>query len=186
MSREDNWQFKFSQICQDIRDIKSNSYSSNKINNWKMTITPTQLGSTSILDNHKPPDPYNYGEGEKDDTYSPYKPVQDQTKDYNSDNQANCETPISGKSSTPPPHILYAAEVPCSISNSKKSAMAALFNLSKCREGRHRCPERVALTERYLGVWRCGPDWGGRGGGVSKGRLQPAGDGGGGGGRRTP
>src|SRR6202034_1722377 len=103
VSREDNWQSKFSQICQDIRDIQSNSYSSNKINNWKMTITPTQLGSTSILDNHKPPDHYNYGEGEKDDTYSPYKPVQDQTKDYNSDNQANCETPISCKSSAPPP-----------------------------------------------------------------------------------
>src|SRR6202789_3552894 len=68
-----------------------------------MIITPTQLGSTSILDNHKPPDPYNYGEGEKDDTYSPYKPVQDQTKDYNSDNQANCGKPISYRSSTPPP-----------------------------------------------------------------------------------
>src|ERR1700728_3003137 len=103
LSREDNWQSKFSQICQDIRDIKSNNYSSNKINNWKMTITSTQLGSTSILDHHMPPDPYNCGEGEKDDTYSPCKPVQDQTKGYNSDNQANCGTRISCKSSTPLP-----------------------------------------------------------------------------------
>ena len=55
VSRGNNWQLKFSQICQDIRDIKSNNYSSEKINNQKMTITSTQLGSTSILDNHKLP-----------------------------------------------------------------------------------------------------------------------------------
>ena len=49
-----------------------------------MTITSTQLGSTSILDNHKPLDSYNYVMGEQDDTCSQYKPLLDRTKDYNS------------------------------------------------------------------------------------------------------
>ena len=68
-----------------------------------MTITPTQLGSTSILDNHKLLDFYNYGEDERDDTYSQYRPLQGQTMDYNSDNQENCEIPLSGIMPTPPP-----------------------------------------------------------------------------------
>ena len=75
LSREDNWQLKFTQICQAIRDIKSNRYSSDKINNRKMTITSTQLGSTSILDNHKLPGSYNYVMGEQDDICSQYKPL---------------------------------------------------------------------------------------------------------------
>ena len=103
MSQENDWQLKFSQICQDIRDIKSNSYSSEKINNRKMTITSTQLGSTSILDNHKLPGSYNCVMDEQDDTYSQYKPLLDWTKDYNSDTQANCEIPLSGIMLTPPP-----------------------------------------------------------------------------------
>ena len=55
-----------------------------------MTITSTQLGSTSILDNHKPQDSYSYVRDEKDDTYSQYKPSPDWTKDYNLDSQVNC------------------------------------------------------------------------------------------------
>ena len=68
-----------------------------------MTITSTQLGSTSILDNHKPPRSYSYVMGEQDDTYSQYKPLLDQTKDYNSDSQENCEIPLSGTKLAPPP-----------------------------------------------------------------------------------
>ena len=68
-----------------------------------MTITPTQLGSTSILDNHKPPDSYSYVMGEQDDTCSQYKPLLGRTKDYNSDIQENCEIPLSGTMPTPPP-----------------------------------------------------------------------------------
>ena len=68
-----------------------------------MTITSTQLGSTSILDNHKPPDSYSYVMDEQDDTCSQYKPLRDRTKDYNSDNQENCEIPLSGIMPTPPP-----------------------------------------------------------------------------------
>ena len=81
VSQEDNWQFKSTQICQDICDIKSNSYFPNKINNWKMTITPTQLGSTSILDNHKLPGSYSYVMDEQGDICSQYKPLLDRTKD---------------------------------------------------------------------------------------------------------
>ena len=103
LSPEDNWQLKFTQINQDICDIKSNSYSSDKINNWKMTITSTQLGSTSILDNHKLPDFYNCVMGEQGDTCSQDKPLQDQTKDYNSDSQANCGILLSSTVPTPPP-----------------------------------------------------------------------------------
>ena len=103
LSREDNWQLKFTKICQDIRDIKSNSYSSNEINNRKMTITSTELGSTSILDNHKLLGSYSYEEGEKDNIYSQYRPAQDLTKDYNSGNQANCGIPLSCTKPAPPP-----------------------------------------------------------------------------------
>ena len=101
--REDNWQLKFTQIYQDICDIKSKSYSSNKINNQKMTIMSTQLGSTSILDNHKLPGSYSYVKGEQDDTYSQYKPLLDRTKDHNLDSQANCEIPLFSTRPTPPP-----------------------------------------------------------------------------------
>ena len=68
-----------------------------------MTITSTQLGSTSILDNHGPQDSYKNVKDEQDDTCSQYKPLQGQTKDYNLDNQANCEIPLSGTKPTPPP-----------------------------------------------------------------------------------
>ena len=61
-----------------------------------MTITSTQLGSTSILDNHKPQDSCKHVKGEQDDTCSQYKPPQDPTKDYNLDNQANYEKSLSG------------------------------------------------------------------------------------------
>ena len=68
-----------------------------------MTITPTQLGSTSILDNHKPPDSYSYVMDEQDGTCSQYKPLLDRTKDYNSDTQESCEIPLSGITPIPPP-----------------------------------------------------------------------------------
>ena len=68
-----------------------------------MTIISTQLGSTSILDNHKPPGSYSYVKDEQDGTYSQYKPLLDWTKDYNSDSQANCETPSPCTRPTPPP-----------------------------------------------------------------------------------
>ena len=103
MSREDNWQLKFTQICQDIRDIKSDNYSAEKINNRKMTIISTQLGSTSILDNHKLPGSYNCVMDEQDDICSQYKPLQDRTRDYSLDTQASCGIPLSGTMPTPPP-----------------------------------------------------------------------------------
>ena len=40
VSQSNNWQTKFTQIYQDIHDIKSNNYSE-KENNWKLTIMPT-------------------------------------------------------------------------------------------------------------------------------------------------
>ena len=46
---------------------------------------------------------YSYVMGEQDDTYSQYKPLLDRTKDYNSDNQANCGILLSGTTPTPPP-----------------------------------------------------------------------------------
>ena len=49
-----------------------------------MTIMPTQLGSNSIINNHKPQD-YNKSEGDdQDDTCSSYKPSLEITKDCNS------------------------------------------------------------------------------------------------------
>ena len=68
-----------------------------------MTITSTQLESTSILDNHKPPGSYSCAMGEQDDTCSQYKPLQDRTKDYNLDSQANYEIPLFGTMPSPPP-----------------------------------------------------------------------------------
>ena len=70
-----------------------------------MTIMSTQLGSTSILDNHKLQDSYNYVMGEQDDTCSQYKQLQDRTKGYNSDNQVNCEILLSDTMPTPLPTL---------------------------------------------------------------------------------
>ena len=67
-----------------------------------MTITPTQLESTSNLDNHKLLD-CNRNEGDDQDaSYSPYKPSLETTKGHNSHNQTNCDVPICGASLTPP------------------------------------------------------------------------------------
>ena len=119
LSQENNWQFKFSQICQDIRDIKSNNNSSSEINNQKMTITPTQLGSTSILSNHKLQDSYNYVKDEQDDTCSPYKPLPDPTKVHNSGSPGNCERSLSYTMTTPLPEVLLLPSYPAPVPSSK-------------------------------------------------------------------
>ena len=84
VSQPDNWQTKFTRICQDIRDIKSKYYlKENKIR--KMTITPTDFRSTKVLDNHMPLD-YNKNEvDDQDASDSPYKPLPERTKGHNSD-----------------------------------------------------------------------------------------------------
>ena len=62
LSRPDSWQTKFTHICQDICDIKSDSYSRhNKIQ--RMTSMSTNSSSTKVLDNHTPPD-YNRSGGD--------------------------------------------------------------------------------------------------------------------------
>ena len=76
---------QFLGLCQDICEIKSNNYLE-MINMQKMTITPTQLESTSYLDNHKP-HVCNKSEGDdQGDTCSPYKPSLEMTMGCNSDN----------------------------------------------------------------------------------------------------
>ena len=79
LSQPDNWQAKFTRICQDIRDIKSNKFSkNNKIR--EMTITPTNSRSTKVLDNHKP---LGYDKSEGDDlgaSDSPYTPSLERTR----------------------------------------------------------------------------------------------------------
>jgi hypothetical protein len=85
LSRSDIWQTKFSQICQDIRDIKPNSIS-NKINTRKLTITSTQTGSTNLLDNHKLLDCDTNEGDDQDESCYPYKPSLGMTKGRNTDN----------------------------------------------------------------------------------------------------
>ena len=63
----------------------------------------TQLGSTSILDNHKLQD-CDMSEGDdQDDTCSSYKPSPEMTKGCNSDSQTYCDSPLCGELPTPPP-----------------------------------------------------------------------------------
>ena len=101
MSQSDNWQTKFTRICQDISDIKSNNYSKqNKIR--EMTITPTNFRSTRVLDNHKLQGSYRKGEDDQDASDSLYKPLWEKTKHHNSDTQIGCDAPKYDASPTPP------------------------------------------------------------------------------------
>ena len=101
VSRSDNWQNKFTQICQDIRDIKSNKFSRIN-NNWKMTITPTQLESTRTLGNHKLQD-YSKNVGDDQDaSCSPYTPSLEMTRGCSSRTRTNCAAPLYDASPTHP------------------------------------------------------------------------------------
>ena len=84
-----------------------------------MTIMSTQLGSTSILDNYKPQDSYNYVEGEQDDTYSLYKPPLDLPRVHNSDNPENCGKSLSYTMITPLPEVLLLPSYPAPVPLSK-------------------------------------------------------------------
>ena len=84
LSQSDNWQTKFTCICQDISDIKSNNYlKENKIR--KMTGTSTNFRSTKVLDNHKLLDYDRNGEDDRGASDSPYRPLRGMTKHHNSD-----------------------------------------------------------------------------------------------------
>ena len=101
LSQPDNWQTKFTHICQDISDIKSNNNSKlNKIG--KITITPTNFRSTKVPDNHKLQGSYRNGEDDQDASDSPYKPSQEKTKHHNSDTRIGCDAPKYDASPTPP------------------------------------------------------------------------------------
>ena len=116
MSQPDNWQTKFTRICQDISDIKSNNYSKhNKIR--KMTITSTNSRSTKVLDNHKLLDFYRNGEDDQDASNSPYKPSREKTKGHNSDTRTSCGAPKYDASPTPP----QPASLPPSYPESPRS-----------------------------------------------------------------
>ena len=60
----------------------------------KMTITPTQLGSTSILDNHKLQDFDKNVEDDQDAPCSPYTPSLEMTRGHNSRTRTNCGAPL--------------------------------------------------------------------------------------------
>ena len=65
MSRSDNWQTKFSLICQDIRDIKSNNYLL-PIKTKKVLNTLENSSTTKVLNNHRPQD-FDKSEGDDQD-----------------------------------------------------------------------------------------------------------------------
>ena len=84
LSQPDNWQTKFTRICQDLCDIKSNNYlKQNKIR--KMTITSTNFRPTKVLDNHMLLDYDKNGEDGPDASDSLYRPLLERTKGHNSD-----------------------------------------------------------------------------------------------------
>ena len=101
VSRPDNWQTKFTHICQDIRDIKSNSYSKQR-NIQKRSIKPTNSSSTKALDNHMPQDSYKNGGDGQDASYSPCKPSPERTRGHNSDTRTSCGALLYDASPTPP------------------------------------------------------------------------------------
>jgi hypothetical protein len=69
----------------------------------KVTITPTQLESTSYLDNHMLLGSYKHVKDDPDDTDYPYTPSPGKTKGRNGDNQTYCDAPLSDASLTPLP-----------------------------------------------------------------------------------
>ena len=83
MSRPDNWQTKFSHICQDIRDIKSNNYSRHSTIQ-KLSNTSTNSSSTKVLDNRKPPGYDKNGADDPDASDSVYTPLLEKTMGHNS------------------------------------------------------------------------------------------------------
>ena len=101
LSQPDNWQTKFTHICQDIRDIKSN-YILEQNKTRKMTITPTDFRSTKVLDNHMLLDYDKNGGDDQDASDSPYRPLPEKTKGHNSDTRTSCGAPKYDASLTPP------------------------------------------------------------------------------------
>ena len=90
LSQPDNWQIKFSHICQDIRDIKSNNYSKHDTIQ-ELSNTSTNSSSTKVLDNRKPLGYNRNGADDPDASDSVYTPSLEKTMGCNSRIQTNCD-----------------------------------------------------------------------------------------------
>ena len=95
VSRDQTWQTKFSQLCQEIRNIKTHSHDKNPP---KGLLLPS-----SKLDNYKPGTMGTDGEDGRHGIDSPYSTLSVEPGDHNSGNLECCGSPESCTSPSPPP-----------------------------------------------------------------------------------
>ena len=156
LSRPDSRQTKFSHICQDIRDIKTNSYSRhNKIQ--RITNMSTNPSSTKVLHNHKPPDCDKSGGDDLDASNSVYTPSLERTMGRNSRTRTNCAVPLCGTSPTPPqlsslppsyPESPLYSETPLSpaVSTASISVRAQFFTFQISTFDKSRFPRALIIA----------------------------------------